>query len=231
MIRSRLNFQGTTMTFSTERTDALWWLMISPDSNAVRALLELQDRADWREDVPRLVRGALGPPAARPLEHDRRQCVGRARDGEILRRLRVDAGDGRLGAPLRPGDEDHRLELARTAAERPVAASRSQFDWQPGKQPLTIDAHRHGPAVDDRACDGRPTARWRRCSRAIKITRTVTPVEQQQPGKWTRGDVARVRLEIEAQSDMSWVVVERPGAGRRDDSRQRARRPVADAHS
>ena len=27
-----------------------------------------------------------------------------------------------------------------------------------------------------------------------RITRTVTPVEQQQPGKWTRGDVARVRL-------------------------------------
>ncbi len=34
--------------------------MISTDSNAVRALLELQDRDSWREDVPRLVRGALG---------------------------------------------------------------------------------------------------------------------------------------------------------------------------
>src|SRR4030095_1608652 len=35
ILRSRLNFQGTTMTLSTERTDALWWLMISTDANAV----------------------------------------------------------------------------------------------------------------------------------------------------------------------------------------------------
>src|SRR6185436_6513699 len=31
MLRSRLNFQGTAMTFSTERNDALWWLMVSAD--------------------------------------------------------------------------------------------------------------------------------------------------------------------------------------------------------
>ena len=60
IVRARLNFQGTTMGFSTERTDALWWLMVSTDSNAARALLTLMDRRDWREDVPRLVRGAIG---------------------------------------------------------------------------------------------------------------------------------------------------------------------------
>ena len=31
ILRTRLNFQGTTMGFSTERSDALWWLMISAD--------------------------------------------------------------------------------------------------------------------------------------------------------------------------------------------------------
>ncbi len=41
ILRSRLNFQGTTMGFSTEKTDALWWLMVSNDVNAVRALLSL----------------------------------------------------------------------------------------------------------------------------------------------------------------------------------------------
>src|SRR5262249_7877586 len=33
IIRARLNFQGTTMGFATEQSDALWWLMISTDSN------------------------------------------------------------------------------------------------------------------------------------------------------------------------------------------------------
>jgi len=47
------------MTFSTERSDALWWLMVSADVNANRALLTVLDQQDWREDVGRMVRGAL----------------------------------------------------------------------------------------------------------------------------------------------------------------------------
>jgi len=47
-------------------------------------------------------------------------------------------------------------------------------------------------------------------STGFKARRTVTPIEQQQAGRYTRGDVLRVRLELEAQSDMSWVVVEDP---------------------
>ncbi len=59
ILRSRLNFQGTIMGFSTEKSDALWWLMISADRNANRMVLALMDDPAWREDMPRLVRGAL----------------------------------------------------------------------------------------------------------------------------------------------------------------------------
>ena len=44
----------------------------------------------------------------------------------------------------------------------------------------------------------------------FRIKRTLSPVEQKTPGVWTRGDTARVTLELEAQSDMSWVVVDDP---------------------
>jgi uncharacterized protein YfaS (alpha-2-macroglobulin family) len=50
-------------------------------------------------------------------------------------------------------------------------------------------------------------------STGFAIARSVTPIEQKEPGRWTRGDVARVRLEIDAQSDMSWVVVDDPVPG------------------
>jgi uncharacterized protein YfaS (alpha-2-macroglobulin family) len=45
------------------------------------------------------------------------------------------------------------------------------------------------------------------------VTRSVTAVEQKEKGKWSRGDVMRVRVEIEAQSDMSWAVVSDPVPG------------------
>jgi uncharacterized protein YfaS (alpha-2-macroglobulin family) len=39
------------------------------------------------------------------------------------------------------------------------------------------------------------------------IRRSVKPVVQAQPGRWSRGDVLRVRLEIEARADISWVAL------------------------
>ena len=42
------------------------------------------------------------------------------------------------------------------------------------------------------------------------IKRTVTPVEQKDRSGCSRGDVYRVTLDIDAQSDMTWVVVDDP---------------------
>ncbi len=47
-------------------------------------------------------------------------------------------------------------------------------------------------------------------STGFKVKRTLSAVEQQRPGVYTRGDVFRVHLDLEAQSDMSWVVVDDP---------------------
>jgi alpha-2-macroglobulin len=59
IVRSRLNLQGTTMGFSTENADGLWWLMTSADENAVRLILLLLEAGQWPQDLPRLLRGAL----------------------------------------------------------------------------------------------------------------------------------------------------------------------------
>jgi hypothetical protein len=42
------------------------------------------------------------------------------------------------------------------------------------------------------------------------ITKTLTPIEAREAGRWSRGDILRVKLEIDAQSDMTWVVINDP---------------------
>jgi hypothetical protein len=59
ILRTRLSYQGTTMNFSTERGDCLWWLMISPDENSVRLALSVLEIPNWKADISRIVRGAL----------------------------------------------------------------------------------------------------------------------------------------------------------------------------
>lgn len=43
-----------------------------------------------------------------------------------------------------------------------------------------------------------------------RIDRQIVPVSQKTKGEWHKGDVARIHLEIDAQSDMTWVVVNDP---------------------
>jgi uncharacterized protein YfaS (alpha-2-macroglobulin family) len=45
------------------------------------------------------------------------------------------------------------------------------------------------------------------------LKKTITPVEQAVPGVYTRGDVLRVALEVNATADMTWVVITDPIPG------------------
>jgi uncharacterized protein YfaS (alpha-2-macroglobulin family) len=47
-------------------------------------------------------------------------------------------------------------------------------------------------------------------SSGFKIKKTLIPMEQKEEGVWSAGDIVRVTLEIESQSDMTWVVVDDP---------------------
>jgi uncharacterized protein YfaS (alpha-2-macroglobulin family) len=87
-----------------------------------------------------------------------------------------------------------------------------KLPWQNGQLPLAINHGGSGsPWVIVRATAALPLDKP--LSTGFAVKRSVTAVEQKQAGRWTRGDVARVRLEIDAQSDMSWVVVDDPVPG------------------
>jgi uncharacterized protein YfaS (alpha-2-macroglobulin family) len=202
IVRSRLNFQGTTMGFSTERQDYLWWLMISGDVNANRALLALLDQERWREDLPRMARGAIG-----------RQQYGRwnttvANAWGVLAMEKFSAGfesepvSGETRAQIE--GQQASLDWSKQADGGALA-----FNWPAGEAHLMVNQAGSGkPWVTVQSRAALPLAQP--LSSGFRIVRTVTPVEAKGPGEWRRGDVARVRLELEAQSDMSWVVVDDP---------------------
>jgi uncharacterized protein YfaS (alpha-2-macroglobulin family) len=104
-----------------------------------------------------------------------------------------------------------------------LGAGRKAVDWTEGKRPPAIDFPWPGEARETLGVDhegqGRPWAFVQSraaiplaapLSAGFTVTRTVTPVEQRQAGRWTRGDVSRVRLEVDARSEHTWVVVDDP---------------------
>ena len=59
ILRSRLELPGDRHGFSTEKSDCLWWLMLSNDMNAVRLLGSVDHLRQVDAGCPRMVRGAL----------------------------------------------------------------------------------------------------------------------------------------------------------------------------
>ena len=202
IIRSRLNFQGTTLGFSTERSDALWWLMISTDVNAARVVLALRDEPAWRADIPRLVRGALG----RQQRGHWNTTVANAWGVLAMEKF----GQAFEATPV-SGQTVARLGAAHQMLDWQTSDAGGAVDlpWPPGRAPLTVTHEGAGKpwvTVQSRAAIPLKAA----LSSGFTIRRTVTAVERKRQGVWSRGDVARITLELEAQSDMSWVVVEDP---------------------
>ncbi len=202
IIRARLNFQGTTMGFSTERTDALWWLMVSSDSNAARALLTLLDRREWREDVPRLVRGAIGRQQAGHWSTTVANAWGTLALEKFSAAFERTPVTGEVKVTYGP--------LTRSLGWSGKAGDPSeQLPWQEARQPVALTHLGTGrPWATIRASAALPLKAP--LSSGFAITRTVTPVEQQVTGTLRRGDVVRVRIDVDAQSDMTWVVVDDP---------------------
>jgi uncharacterized protein YfaS (alpha-2-macroglobulin family) len=200
VLRSRLTLHGTQLTLSTERRDALWWLMVSTDTNAARAVLAALERPQWREDVPRLVQGLL----ARQQRGHWNTTTANAWAVLALRRFSQRFETTPVGGATRValGGESHAVQWNGKVRDvhLPWPAQRTDLE--------VVHAGAGKPWALVQASAAVPLKAP--LQSGFKITRSVQAIETQQSGRWTRGDVVRVRLEIDAQQDATWVVVDDP---------------------
>ena len=203
ILRTRLSYQGTTMNFSTERGDCLWWLMISPDENSVRLVLSVLEVSGLES------RYFAGWSAAR--------WPGRDEDGGT--RPSPTPGEcwpwrsfrkcmKKLQSPG-PARLRWRMQLRRWNGPSAPKGKTLSFPWPAQKSALTLRMAGTGQpwaTISSLAAIPLKEPLWG----GYKIKKTMTAVEQKERGTWSRGDLVRVRLEIEAQSDMTWAVVSDP---------------------
>jgi alpha-2-macroglobulin len=206
IVRSRLNFQGTTMGFSTERQDYLWWLMVSGDVNANRTLLAFLDEEAWREDLPRVVRGALG----RQQSGHWNTTVANAWGVLALEKFSAKFESSPVGGQTQARLEEQRHEHL---WDKSASGGAMSFRWPAQSANLAIQQQGSGkPWITVQSRAALPLTQP--LSSGFRIVRSVRPVVAKDAGvsvgEWKRGDTVRVRLEIEAQSDMTWVVVDDP---------------------
>ena len=207
VLRARLSMQGTKMVFSTEREDYWWWLMVGGDVNAARLIAAVVDRPGWRDDMPRLVSGLV----ARQRKGAWHTTTANLWGGLALDKFAAKFESEKVGGTTRAVTE----EKGEAKATQSLAwASQLQggalnLPWPraegslkaihegAGKPWLTIQSLAAIPLKAPFAA-------------GYRINKTVTPIEQKSKGAFTRGDVLRIRLEVDSSADMTWVVVADP---------------------
>lgn len=202
VLRSRLNFQGTKMGFATESTDFLWWLMVSNDVNAVRLILSMKDSETWREDMPRLAQGALARQIKGAWDLTLANAWGMLAMEKFSAKFEAVPVAGTTNTSL--GEKAKIVDWNKSAK-----GAANLFAWPAKKGTLNV-AHRGAgnPWLTIQSLAAIPLKTD--LSSGYKIKRTIIPVERKNPKTWTTGDILRVRLELEAQTDQTWVVVSDP---------------------
>jgi alpha-2-macroglobulin len=216
ILRARLNVQGTRMGFSTERDDNWWWLMANGDSNATRLLIAVMQRPGWKDDMPRLVTGALQRQQVGHWSTTPANVWGVLAMESFSRRFESEPVTGNTtagfeGAPAQSWSWSAKPQGGTLAmgwpmpklgaASAPLSAGDLKVTQEGTGKPWLTLVSRAAVPVEQPFGSG------------YRVTKTLTPVEQKVAGTYSRGDVYRIKLSIDAQADMTWVVVHDPIPG------------------
>ncbi|PTU30924.1 alpha-2-macroglobulin family protein [Stenotrophobium rhamnosiphilum] len=199
ILRSRINFQGTIMTFSTERDDAWWWLMASADRNANIAVLRVLNTPEWQADLPRLWRGAWQRQKRGHWDTTLANAWGVLTAQRFAEKFQKEPVQGSVQAAM--GEEKKQHDWKSPSGE-------IDFAWPEGAANLSLTQNGSGAPwaiVQSRAA----IPLKQPLSTGYRVEKTITPVEVKGKG-YARGDVWKIRLDIDAQSDMTWVAIDDP---------------------
>ncbi|WP_028449291.1 alpha-2-macroglobulin family protein [Chitinibacter tainanensis] len=203
LLRARLTYQGPRLGFSTERDDYAWWLMGSPDVNAARLLLVARSLPDWQGDIPRLLTGLLARQQKGHWQTTTANLWGTLAVAAFSRQYETVPVSGSTSAQL--GEKTLALNWPKEGSQ-----ALGLLPWPTGgKGNLALKHNGSGEPWATVQAEAALVLKAPRYA-GYGIKKTVTPVSQKVAGQYQPGDVLKVRLEITAQSDMTWVVVNDP---------------------
>ena len=202
ILLARLNAQGTAMHLSTDPRNQMWWLMVSPADNMVRMILAALDANTWHDDLPKIMRGALAMQDKGAWPGTITNAWGTLAIQKFASVFEATPVAGVTSASL--GGTTNKLAWAHDPKGGAL-----DFAWPPAQANLDLSHAGSGsPWVEIRTSAAIPLKAP--FSSGYTITKTISPLESNHAGAWKQGDLARVHLKIDAQTDMTWVVIDDP---------------------
>jgi alpha-2-macroglobulin len=226
-LRARLSQQGTRTSFSTERDDQWWWLMQNADVNAARLLLAVMDEPGWQADMGRLASGLVGRQERGVWSTTTANLWGGLALEKFSARFESTPVQGKTVARL--GEAMASIDWAQVKKADPTQAAaigaapsptqgwlnnHMALPWPQARTPHNLSVSQDGtgkPWITLQSVAA--VQREQPFFSGYQVRKTITPLEQKVEGRYSRGDVLRITLDITASTDMTWVVVSDPVPG------------------
>ena len=198
-LRKRIVYEGSRMDI-TDASRAPWWMMVSSDEMAVQALGAVIGQPGWSEETPKMMVGV-----ALRQQRGRWDTTPANAWGSIL---------ARRFAALYPASAVQGTTTASLGAVTrqqswPMAAATSALRIPLIDGSLSLSqSGGAGPWANVSVSAAVPL--MRSLFAGYKMTREVSVVSAKTKGVYTRGDVLKIRLTVDATADRNWVVISDP---------------------
>jgi uncharacterized protein YfaS (alpha-2-macroglobulin family) len=198
-LRRRMVYEGTRLDLIDD-ANAPWWMMVSSDEMAIKALDAVLGQPSWKADDGRLMTGI----AQRQQRGRWNSTPANAWGAIVVRRFAqlypAQAITGVSTATLRSNSASQSWPLPQNAAALRLALTTGplRLDHQGGGSPwATVTVQAAVPLTAP-------------LQAGYTISRTITPITQKTNGHWTRGDVIRVKISFKATAGRTWVAIRDP---------------------
>ncbi|AGH49604.1 alpha-2-macroglobulin domain-containing protein [Sphingomonas sp. MM-1] len=201
VLRSRLVYEGSRFDLN-DAGAAPWWMMTSGDEMAIRALMAILGRPGWQEDGPRMMVGVALRQKRGHWDTTPANAWGALAAKRFAALYPAEAVAGTTTATLGSTTRSQ-------SWPRPTDAPLLRLPLPAARAPLLLAQNGGGGPWAQVALTAAVPLRQPLFA-GYRIERQVSVIQQRVKGRFTRGDVLRIRISVDATAERNWVVVSDP---------------------
>ncbi|EMO04281.1 hypothetical protein LEP1GSC116_2403 [Leptospira interrogans serovar Icterohaemorrhagiae str. Verdun HP] len=217
LLKSRFRVQGTSYNFVDET--GLWWLLSSNDSTVMRIILSVVKDPNWKEDLPRLIRGAISRQFKGHWDITPANALGILAFQSYSKQFEKDSVEGTTVVTLENNSNTlewkNQKEPNKLTLPMPHNAQNLEFVQNGNGKPYVVIHTKAALPLKEKLESG------------MRLEKEILNESGNKKTSFQEGDIVRVRLKIYTESDLSWIAVRDPipagasilGSGLGNDSR------------
>ncbi|AAN49385.1 alpha-2-macroglobulin family protein [Leptospira interrogans] len=217
LLKSRFRVQGTSYNFVDET--GLWWLLSSNDSTVMRIILSVVKDPNWKEDLPRLIRGAISRQSKGHWDITPANALGILAFQSYSKQFEKDSVEGTTVVTLENNSNTlewkNQKEPNKLTLPMPHNAQNLEFVQNGNGKPYVVIHTKAALPLKEKLESG------------MRLEKEILNESGNKKTSFQEGDIVRVRLKIYTESDLSWIAVRDPipagasilGSGLGNDSR------------